>query len=183
MSCIKKSNFVIFRPPQRSLNYEIKLKVIDNSTNISSSLECKEYVKYLGVLIDNHLSWKYHIGYITMKISKIVGVISRLRHFVPFCTLRCIYIYQSLILPYLTYGLTAWGQAAKAHLNKLLLLQKRALRLMYFLNPRTHAFPFLFLLKYYPFTCFTLTLSYTLCMMSQITLLEKISLKNLSRPA
>ena len=34
------------------------------------------------------------------------------------------------------------GQAAKAHLNKLLLLQKRALRLMYFLNPRTHAIPF-----------------------------------------
>ena len=38
---IKKSNFVIFRPPQRSLNYEIKLKVIDNSTNISCGLECK----------------------------------------------------------------------------------------------------------------------------------------------
>ena len=133
------SNFVIFRPPQRSLNYEIKLKVIDNSTNISSSLECKEYVKYLGVLIDNHLSWKYDVDYIAVKISKIVGIISRLRHFVPFCTLRS--IYQSLILPYLTYGLTAWGQAANTHLNKLLLLQKRALRLMYFLNPRSHAIP------------------------------------------
>ena len=88
---IKKSNFVIFRPPQQSLNYEIKLEVIDNSTNISSSLECKEYVKYLGVLIDNHLSWKYHIDYIAVKISKTVGVISRLRHFIPFCTLRSIY--------------------------------------------------------------------------------------------
>ena len=116
----------------------------------------------------------YTTDYIAVKISKIVGVISPLRHFVPFCTFRC--IYQSLILPYLTYGLTAWGQAAKAHLNKLLLLQKHALRLIYFLNPRTHAIPFLFLLKYYPFTCFTLKLSYTLCMMSQITLLQKISL-------
>ena len=112
---IKKSNFVIFRPPQRSLNYEIKLKVIDYSTNISSGLECKEYVKYLGVLIDNHLSWKYQIDYIAVKISQIAGVLSRL---VPFCTLRS--IYHSLILPYLTYGLTAWGQAANAHLNKLL---------------------------------------------------------------
>ena len=44
----QKSNFVIFRPPQRSLNYEIKLKVIDNSTNISSGLECKEYIKYFS---------------------------------------------------------------------------------------------------------------------------------------
>jgi len=41
----------------------------------------------------------------------------------------------------LTYGLTAWRQAANTHLNKLLLLQKRALRLMYFLNPRSHAIP------------------------------------------
>ena len=170
---IKKSKLVIFRPPQRSLNYEIKLKVIDYSTNISSGLECKEYVKYLGVLIDNHLSWKYHIDYIAVKISKIVGVICGLRHFVPFCTLRS--IYQSLILPYLTYGLTAWGQAANAHLNKLLLLQKRAIRLMYFLNPRTHAIPFFIS----SFTCFTLKLSYTLCMMFQITLLQKIFVTNL----
>ena len=145
---IKKSNFVIFRPPQRSLNYEIKLKVTDYSTNISSGLECKEYVKYLGVLIDNHLSWKYHVDYIAVKISKIVGVISRVRHFAPFCTLRS--IYQSLILPYLTYGLTAWSQAANAHLNKLLLLQKRAIRVMYFLNPRTHAIPFFISSKILP---------------------------------
>lgn len=75
-----------------------------------------------------------------MKISKIVGVIACLRHFVPFSTLRS--IYQSLMLPYLTYGLITWGQAAKAYLNKLLLLQKRVLRMMYFLNPRTHAIPF-----------------------------------------
>ena len=83
-----------------------------------------------------------------MKISKTVGVISRLRHFVPFCSLRS--IYQSLILPYLTYDLSAWVQATKAHLNKFLLLQKRALRLMYFLNPRTQAIPFFISSKILP---------------------------------
>ena len=62
--------------------------------------------------------------------------------------MRC--IYQSLVLPYLTYGLTAWGQAANARLNKLLLLQKRALRLMYFLNPRSHAIPFFISSKILP---------------------------------
>ena len=139
---IKKSNFVIFRPPQ----VEIKLKVIDNSTNISSSLECKEYVKYLGVLIDNHLSWKYHTDYIAVKISKIVGVISRLRHLAPFCTLRC--IYQSLILPYLTYG--PWGQAAKAHPNRLFLLQKRALLLMYFFKSKNSCYSFFISSKILP---------------------------------
>ena len=50
-------------------------------------------------------------------------------------------IYQSLMFPYLTFGLSAWGQAAQLHLNKLLLLQKRAIRFMNFSKPRTHAVP------------------------------------------
>ena len=36
-------------------------------------------------------------------------------------------------------GLAAWGQAAKIHLQKLLILQKRVLRLMYFFEPRARA--------------------------------------------
>ena len=43
------------------------------------------------------------------------------------------------MLPYMPYGLAAWGQAAKTHLQKLLVLQKHALRLMYFSEPRAHA--------------------------------------------
>ena len=45
------------------------------------------------------------------------------------------------MFPYLTFGLSAWGQAAQLHLNKLLLLQKRAIRFMNFFKPRTHAVP------------------------------------------
>ena len=135
----KKSNFVIFRPRQKKLEYEVNLNVIDNNTNTLTSLECKEYVKYLGVLIDSHLSWKFHIDYVASKLSKIVGIIAHLRHFVPFNTLPS--IYQSLMFPYLTFGLSAWGQAAQLHLNKLLLLQKRAICFMNFSKPRTHVVP------------------------------------------
>ena len=112
----KNSNFLVFRPYQRKLNHEIQLKITDGSTGTPFLLEHKEYVKYLGVLIDSHLSWKYHIDYVASKVSKIVGVIARLRHFVPVATLRS--IYQSLIIPYLSYGLAVWGQAAKSQLNK-----------------------------------------------------------------
>ena len=44
-------------------------------------------------------------------------------------------------MPYLTYGLAAWGQTAKTHLQKILVLQKRVLRLMYFSEPRAHTVP------------------------------------------
>jgi len=50
-------------------------------------LEGKDYVKYLGILIDSNLSWKIHIEYIAVKISKTVGLIAKLRHFVPLHTL------------------------------------------------------------------------------------------------
>ena len=51
-------------------------------------------------------------------------------------------IYNSLISPYLTYGLVAWGQAAKSHIKKILILQKRVLRLMNFASFNSHAVPY-----------------------------------------
>ena len=50
-------------------------------------------------------------------------------------------IYRSLIEPYISYGLAAWGQAAASHLNKIFLLQKRALCQIYFSDSRTHEIP------------------------------------------
>ena len=97
----------------------------------------KNHVKYLGVLLDSNLSWKFEINNVALKISRTVGVVACLRHFVPRTTL--LNIYQSLILPCLTYGLAAWGQAAKTHLQKILVFQKRVLRLMYFSEPTAHA--------------------------------------------
>ena len=97
--------------------------MFDNSTHTFTSLECKGHVKYLGILLDSNLSWKSHIEYVALKISKIIGVIARLWHFVPLCTL--LNIYRSLIFPYMSYGLlAAWGEAGKTHLQKLLILQK-----------------------------------------------------------
>ena len=94
-------------------------------------------MKYLGVLID-----RYHIDYISSKIiiSKGVGIIDRLRHFVPTSTL--LEIYRSLIEPYISYGLIAWEQAANSSLNKILILQKRALRVnVLFWQESSYAIP------------------------------------------
>ena len=100
-------------------------------------------MKYLGVLIDENLSWKQHINYISTKIRKGIGIITRLRHLVPLTTL--LNIYRSFIEPYISYGLVAWGQAANVHLNKVVILQKGVLRLMYFSDYTSHSAP--------PFAC------------------------------
>ena len=147
---LKKSNFAIFRPYQKKLPFTPKLYIYHPSTNKYKQLECREFVKYLGVLIDYKLSWNNHIDTILLKISRTVGLLSKLRHFVPFSTL--ISIYHSLRAPYLRYGVIAWGQASKSQLNKLLVLQKRALRFTHFLNRVIMPFLPISIQKYYQIT-------------------------------
>ena len=137
---IKKSNYVIFHPYQKKPNYQVDLKMLDTSANTYAFLEQKSCVRYLGILIDSNLSWKDHINHIAAKISQLIGVIAKLRHFVPTHTL--LNIYQSLILPHMSYGIVVWGHAAQTHLDKLLKLQKRALRLIYFGQYFSHTIPF-----------------------------------------
>ena len=143
---LKNSEALYLRPR----NFKIKLlsylltviKLFDNNSQRLVNLEYKTYVKYLGVLIDQHLSRKHHIDHIALRISKSVGIIARLRHCVPFSILSN--LHRSLILSYLSYGVVAWGWAAKYLINKLLLLQKRALRLTYFTHKQQHAIPPIF---------------------------------------
>ena len=102
----------------------------------------KNYIRYLGILIDSNLSWKFHIDYVCQKVSKTIGIIAKLRHFVPRHVLLT--LYGSLILPYISYGICESGHAAETDLHKLPVFQKRVLRLMFFAEPRTHAVPFFF---------------------------------------
>ena len=130
----KKTNFVIFHPYQKTVDYMYvpQLKIFDTDTDRYVSLEMKNYVKYLGILIDKNLSWKIHIDnvHVATKLSKTVGLIAKLRHFAPQHTL--LNIYCALILPYLSYGLIVWGQVSKIPLTKILWLQKKVLRLIFF---------------------------------------------------
>ena len=116
-----------------------KINIFDHDKGTYSPLDCKESVKYLGISIDKYLNWKTHLDLIALKISKTIGIIARLRHFVPLSVTTK--LYQSLIYPYLTYGISSWSQASQSNLQKLLLLQKRALRLMNFSNQSEHAIP------------------------------------------
>ena len=72
MVCLNcgESNFVLFRPYQKRLPFQPKISIFDNEKNMTVPLDCKDYVKYLGILIDSNLSWKIHIEYIALKISE-----------------------------------------------------------------------------------------------------------------
>ena len=77
-------------------------------------------------------------------------MIAKLRHFVLSSVLTN--IYKSLSLPYLTYRLVAWGNASKKYLNKIVVLPKRVLRLIYFVDRKEHAIPLFVNAKILPIT-------------------------------
>ena len=137
---IKKSNFVIFCPLQKNMSFIHRIRILDSVTDTYANLGMKDYVKYLGLMIDSNLSCKYHIESICHKISKSIGIIAEIRHYVPRRVLLS--VYNSLIVPYLTYGICGWGNCALTFQRKIVTLQKRALRLIYFSKSKEHAVPF-----------------------------------------
>ena len=102
-------------------------------------LESVSSIKFLGVHVDNKLSWKSHIDNICKTISRNIGIINRLKTFIPVTSLLT--LYSSLILPYLNYGILVWGNTHQNLLNRILLLQKKALRIISFSHPRSHTDP------------------------------------------
>ena len=92
-------------------------------------------------MIDSNLSWKYHIESICHKIRKSIGIIAKIRHYVPCRVLLS--VYNSLIVPlHLTYDICASGNCALTFQRKIVIVQKRALRPIYFSKSKEHTVPF-----------------------------------------
>ena len=66
------------------------------------------HFNYLGIILDEKKSWKKHVAMITNKLSKISGVLHRLKYIYPQNNLET--IYKSLFIPHLNYGLLLWGR-------------------------------------------------------------------------
>ena len=101
-----------------------KLRIVTNNTQIHQVKE----TKFLGVLIDESLSWSTHIEYIANKISKSLGILNKVKHVLNKETL--LMLYYSLVYPYLTYCILVWGNTFPTHLQRLSVLQKKAIRVI-----------------------------------------------------
>ncbi len=84
--------------------------------------------KFLGILIDENLTWKKQVDNICKTCSRNVGVLNKVKSFLPSTTMK--QLYSTLILPYLNYGLLLWGNVIHTYMNKVLTIQKRAIRII-----------------------------------------------------
>ena len=84
--------------------------------------------KFLGVIIDEKLTFGSHISSVCKRIARSVGAMRRISAFMTPATL--LNIYYALVQSHLSYAIKAWGGSAPNHLNRLSSLQNRALRLL-----------------------------------------------------
>ena len=83
-------------------------------------------VKYLGMLVDDKLTWDQHIDYISNKITFNIGILKRIQQFIPMESL--LLLYHTLIEPYFRYCSIVWGQCNESLKDRLQRLQNKAAR-------------------------------------------------------
>ena len=103
-------------------------------------LKYEDNIKYLGVIIDKNLNWKSHVSFLTKKIKRNIGALSKLRQTVNIDILTN--LYHALLYPFFTYGILAGGNTySTSTVNPLFILQKKALRIIKFSEYREHTSP------------------------------------------
>ena len=129
---VSKTNFILFGKKPVPAHFEITIDKLP-----IARVDC---IKFLGVLVDSRLSWSAHIDYIATKIAKSLGAINRIKTILPRKLL--ITLYYSMVYPYLNYCCIVWGGACPTILSKLIILQKRAIRILSHAPSRmTHSNP------------------------------------------
>ena len=114
---------------------EFTIKICINGAEITE----KEEVKYLGVVIDKSLKFSHHIRHTANIISRNIGIISRIRHYIDEKT--TLLLYNTMVLPHLNYCCLIWGVNYASQLQRLTVLQKRAVRLITKIYPPASSEP------------------------------------------
>ena len=118
---IKKTHFMIFSN-KSDVCGQIDIKID------GEPIQAVGKTKFLGVIIDKNLTWKDHILCVSGKIARGLGMIIKARKYLNKAALMS--LYYSFIYPYLTYCNQIWGTAYPTHQTKLIVIQKKAVRII-----------------------------------------------------
>ena len=109
---LSKCAHMYFRP---NLNYRERMKCArsecyDPTLTLSvngQKVKQVDKIKFLGVIIDDQLSWNDQIKYVENKLMSTIVLIKRIKKFIP--SSHYFKIYHSLFISHLTYGISCWG--------------------------------------------------------------------------
>ena len=129
---IGKTYFMVFTNKKKRLD-ELNILIDGNK------IEEVKKTKFLGVIIDNKLSWKDHVAHVVGKVSRGLGMIINARNYLNKKGL--ITLYYSFVYPYLSYCNHIWGNIYQSNLRQLCVTQNKIMRVIAGVKPRESAMP------------------------------------------
>ena len=130
---LNKTHFILFR--RKRVRISLSTDLIINNVKI----DMIERTKFLGVMIDQNLSFQSHINYIKGKVARGIGILYKSKPYFSFETMWI--LYNAFIYPYFTYCIEVWGNTYQSYLEPLIELQKRAVRTIVGARKYAHTAP------------------------------------------
>ena len=118
-----KSNFIIFRTSQRKIN-NMPEKININGKDVYRT----DKIKYLGITIDEHLTWKPHIHEISNSLRRYFPIFYNIRSYLNIENCRS--IYYAYIYSRMKYGIPIYGMANSGDLKQLQTLQNKLMKVL-----------------------------------------------------
>ena len=119
-----KNNFIIFTSPEKRRNLSIPNTLEINNTLINRT----DQARYLGLIIDENLSWKYHVSMLCNSLKRYFSSFYSLRNFISIIQAKS--IYYAMIQSRLRYGISLYGTADKRLIEPLQIMQNKLLRVL-----------------------------------------------------
>ena len=118
---LKKTHYIVFS--KRVVDFS-KIDVRIAGTKIERVSEAR----FLGVIIDEKLTWSKHIAAIKVKMARYMGIMYRIKRLLPL-KVR-LQLYHSFVQSHLNFCSLVWGFAAKSHIDSLFCKQKQGVRMV-----------------------------------------------------
>ena len=126
---LKKTNYMLIKGQRQVCETRGILTLSD------TVIDRVSVASFVGIQIDEALMWKEQVKNVNKCIRRKIGLLCKLRHYVPQKILML--LYKSFIQPHILYGIEVWGSCYKSNLNCILLAQKMAMRVITFSPFRT----------------------------------------------
>ena len=124
---IDKTNYIIFHSSSSNAPSGSNIKIG------KKQIKRVKFVKFLGILLDEHLSWKYHLSELAKKLARTCGMLFKIRNLLLLDVLVC--LYNAFFLSFVQYFLIVWGQTYASYIDPIFKLLKKAVRAISF-QPR-----------------------------------------------
>ena len=122
LNYVKTNYMIINKQPRTKVDCEFNLHINDYTISRVNK------VKYLGVLLDDDLTWSSHISHLSLQLARYSGLFYKLRPFASKETLSM--LYYSLVYSRIHYGISAWGTASEVKLKQLRVRLNTILRII-----------------------------------------------------